>query len=96
MQRFVVAYATRVVSKDDPRSPNNTAVRIDNEPHHSFLYPQIRDACKDLVLSDDQLRLVMQKLTDEINAGLSRTTHDDAVVKCFTTYVQDLPNGTGK
>ncbi|GAB1869416.1 Phosphotransferase [Camponotus japonicus] len=56
----------------------------------------IRDACKDLVLSDDQLRLVMQKLTDEINAGLSRTTHDDAVVKCFTTYVQDLPNGTEK
>ncbi|XP_011254736.1 hexokinase type 2 isoform X5 [Camponotus floridanus] len=36
----------------------------------------------------------MQKLTDEINAGLSRTTHDDSVVKCFTTYVQDLPNGT--
>lgn len=96
MQRFVVAYATRVVSKDDTRSPNNTAVRIDNEPHHSFLYPQIRDACKDLVLSDDQLRLVMQKLTDEINAGLSRTTHNDSVVKCFTTYVQDLPNGTGK
>ncbi|XP_011254733.1 hexokinase type 2 isoform X2 [Camponotus floridanus] len=54
----------------------------------------IRDACKDLVLSDDQLQLVMQKLTDEINAGLSRTTHDDSVVKCFTTYVQDLPNGT--
>ncbi|EFN69291.1 Hexokinase type 2 [Camponotus floridanus] len=94
MQRFVVAYATRMVSKDDTRSPNNTAVRIDNEPHHSFLYPQIRDACKDLVLSDDQLQLVMQKLTDEINAGLSRTTHDDSVVKCFTTYVQDLPNGT--
>ncbi|XP_011254734.1 hexokinase type 2 isoform X3 [Camponotus floridanus] len=55
---------------------------------------EIRDACKDLVLSDDQLQLVMQKLTDEINAGLSRTTHDDSVVKCFTTYVQDLPNGT--
>ncbi|XP_018373133.1 PREDICTED: hexokinase type 2 isoform X3 [Trachymyrmex cornetzi] len=57
---------------------------------------QIRDACKDLVLSDNQLRLVMQRLTDEINKGLSRETHDDAVVKCFTTYVQDLPNGTEK
>ncbi|XP_018316394.1 hexokinase type 2 isoform X4 [Mycetomoellerius zeteki] len=57
---------------------------------------QIRDACKDLVLSDDQLRLVMQKLTDEIDKGLSRETHDDAIVKCFTTYVQDLPNGTEK
>ncbi|XP_011254735.1 hexokinase type 2 isoform X4 [Camponotus floridanus] len=59
-----------------------------------FKKNSIRDACKDLVLSDDQLQLVMQKLTDEINAGLSRTTHDDSVVKCFTTYVQDLPNGT--
>ncbi|XP_018316393.1 hexokinase type 2 isoform X3 [Mycetomoellerius zeteki] len=57
---------------------------------------EIRDACKDLVLSDDQLRLVMQKLTDEIDKGLSRETHDDAIVKCFTTYVQDLPNGTEK
>ncbi|KAG5319354.1 HXK2 Hexokinase, partial [Pseudoatta argentina] len=57
---------------------------------------EIRDACKDLVLSDDQLRLVMQKLTDEINKGLSKETHDDAIVKCFTTYVQDLPNGTEK
>ncbi|XP_012220068.1 hexokinase type 2 isoform X3 [Linepithema humile] len=56
----------------------------------------IRDACKDLVLSDDQLRLVMQRLSDEINRGLSRQTHDDATVKCFTTYVQDLPNGTEK
>ncbi|XP_012220058.1 hexokinase type 2 isoform X2 [Linepithema humile] len=57
---------------------------------------EIRDACKDLVLSDDQLRLVMQRLSDEINRGLSRQTHDDATVKCFTTYVQDLPNGTEK
>ncbi|XP_011055104.1 PREDICTED: hexokinase type 2-like isoform X4 [Acromyrmex echinatior] len=57
---------------------------------------EIRDACKDLVLSNDQLRLVMQKLTDEINKGLSKETHDDAIVKCFTTYVQDLPNGTEK
>ncbi|XP_020289809.1 hexokinase type 2 isoform X5 [Pseudomyrmex gracilis] len=57
---------------------------------------EIRDACKDLVLSNEQLRLVMQRLTDEINKGLSRETHDEAIVKCFTTYVQDLPNGTEK
>ncbi|XP_012528618.1 hexokinase type 2 isoform X3 [Monomorium pharaonis] len=57
---------------------------------------EIRDACKDLVLSDDQLRQVMQALDDEINKGLAKETHDDAIVKCFTTYVQDLPNGTEK
>ncbi|KAL0110810.1 hypothetical protein PUN28_014037 [Cardiocondyla obscurior] len=56
----------------------------------------IRDACKDLVLSDDQLRLLMERLTNEINRGLSRETHDEAIIKCFTTYVQDLPNGTEK
>ncbi|XP_043266742.1 hexokinase type 2 isoform X2 [Venturia canescens] len=56
----------------------------------------IKDACKDLVLSNDQLRMLMQRLTDEIKRGLSKETHDDAIVKCFTTYVQDLPNGTEK
>ncbi|KAK0095455.1 hypothetical protein PV326_008311 [Microctonus aethiopoides] len=56
--------------------------------------PQVKDVCKGLVLSDDQLRMVMQRLTHEINRGLSKETHNDAIVKCFTTYVQDLPNGT--
>lgn len=93
--RSAAARTARVVSKDVSRSPNNTATRIDNRVP-SFLCPQIRDACKDFVLSDDQLRLVMQKLTDEINRGLSKQTHDDSIVKCFTTYVQDLPNGTEK
>ncbi|KAK2575816.1 hypothetical protein KPH14_007198 [Odynerus spinipes] len=57
---------------------------------------EIRDACKDLVLSDEQLKMVMGKLLQEIQRGLSKTTHNDAIVKCFTTYVQDLPNGTEK
>ncbi|XP_076240205.1 hexokinase A isoform X2 [Calliopsis andreniformis] len=56
----------------------------------------IRDICKDLVLSDDQLRMVMQKLDHDIHKGLSKETHDEAIVKCFTTYVQDLPDGTEK
>lgn len=37
----------------------------------------------------------MEKLTEDINKGLSKDKHDEAVVKCYTTYVQDLPNGTG-
>ncbi|XP_076240204.1 hexokinase A isoform X1 [Calliopsis andreniformis] len=57
---------------------------------------EIRDICKDLVLSDDQLRMVMQKLDHDIHKGLSKETHDEAIVKCFTTYVQDLPDGTEK
>ncbi|XP_063989487.1 hexokinase type 2 isoform X2 [Diachasmimorpha longicaudata] len=62
----------------------------------SLLKPEIKDACKGLVLSDEQLRLVMQRLTHEINRGLAKETHEEAIVKCFTTYVQNLPNGTEK
>ncbi|EFN77102.1 hexokinase type 2 isoform X1 [Harpegnathos saltator] len=72
------------------------ATSREHKVSHLNATSEIRDACKDLVLSDEQLRLVMQKLTDEINRGLSSETHDDAIVKCFTTYVQDLPNGTEK
>ncbi|XP_076174991.1 hexokinase A isoform X2 [Ptiloglossa arizonensis] len=56
----------------------------------------IKDICKDLVLSNDQLRMVMEKLDMEINKGLTKATHDESIVKCFTTYVQDLPDGTEK
>lgn len=30
----------------------------------------------------------------EIDKGLKKQTHDAAKIKCFVTYVQDLPNGT--
>lgn len=63
---------------------------------NNLIKQEIRDACKDLVLSDDQLKTLMRVLLEEINKGLSKATHNDAVVKCFTTYVQDLPNGTEK
>ncbi|XP_033208746.1 hexokinase type 2 isoform X2 [Belonocnema kinseyi] len=56
----------------------------------------IRETCKELILSEDQMRKIMERLTDDINKGLSKSRHDEAVVKCYTTYVQDLPNGTEK
>ncbi|XP_017780517.1 PREDICTED: hexokinase type 2 isoform X2 [Nicrophorus vespilloides] len=57
---------------------------------------EIQDRCKELILGDDQLKEVMKRLTDDINKGLGKKTHADAIVKCFVTYVQDLPNGTEK
>lgn len=68
-----------------------TSTLSSNDP----IKQEIRDACKDLILSNDQLQIVMEKLLEEITKGLSKSGHDDAIVKCFTTYVQDLPNGTG-
>lgn len=36
----------------------------------------------------------MEIFLKEINKGLKKETHDAAKIKCFVTYVQDLPNGT--
>lgn len=56
---------------------------------------QIRERCQDLVLSDTTIKKIMSIFLGEVNAGLSKKAHDKAIVKCFVTYVQDLPNGTG-
>lgn len=41
----------------------------------------------------------MQKLMDlmlkELNKGLSKEGNAEADMKCFITYIKDLPNGTG-
>ncbi|XP_039282800.1 hexokinase type 2 isoform X2 [Nilaparvata lugens] len=56
----------------------------------------IREHCSDMILSDEQLKQVMCKLNCAINEGLAKKSHDDAIVKCFVTYVQDLPTGKEK
>lgn len=60
-----------------------------------FLF-QIRDKCRELILDNDKLRKIMEIFLDNVHRGLKKNTHADSVVKCFPTYVQDLPNGTGK
>lgn len=37
----------------------------------------------------------MTRILAEINRGLKKETHAEADIKCFVTYVQDLPNGKG-
>ncbi|CAH1155313.1 unnamed protein product [Phaedon cochleariae] len=56
--------------------------------------PEIVAACQELVLDNDKLQTYMTTFLDNIERGLKKETHDDAVVKCIPTYVQDLPNGT--
>ncbi|KAK9751484.1 Hexokinase [Popillia japonica] len=55
----------------------------------------IREKCKELILSEEQLRQLMKTFHHEILQGLGKKTHDNATVKCFVTYVQDLPTGQG-
>jgi hypothetical protein len=57
---------------------------------------QIREACQDLILDDKTLREIMSRFLQEIEKGLKKETHPKADVKCFVTYVQDLPNGKGE
>lgn len=44
-------------------------------------------------MTDDHLKEITKRFNDEIERGLSEKTHNDADIKCFITYVQDLPNG---
>lgn len=48
----------------------------------------------ELVIDQEKLMEVMVKFEREIKKGLKRSTHSSAEVKCFVTYVQELPNGT--
>lgn len=57
---------------------------------------QIREACQDLILDDKTLREIMSRFLSEIERGLKKKTHPEADIKCFVTYVQDLPNGKGE
>lgn len=47
-----------------------------------------------LVLNNEILKEVMVKFEKQIKKGLKKATHSTSEIKCFVTYVQDLPNGT--
>ncbi|XP_055909640.1 hexokinase type 2-like [Eupeodes corollae] len=53
----------------------------------------IREHCKELILTEEQIKELNYRILHEIKRGLAKDTHDRANVKCFVTYVQDLPNG---
>jgi len=56
----------------------------------------IEDFVRDLMLNNDHIHVVEQQMREAIKTGLAGK--DEATVKCFPTYVQELPNGqeTGK
>lgn len=47
----------------------------------------------DFVLDKEKLVDVMIKFEREIRKGLVKATHPDSEIKCFVTYVQNLPTG---
>ncbi|XP_004932651.2 hexokinase type 2 isoform X3 [Bombyx mori] len=54
---------------------------------------RIREECEVLKMTDKQIKEIMCRLHNDLKKGLSRADHDKATVKCWITYIQDLPNG---
>lgn len=59
---------------------------------------KIEDLCRDLVVNNDHIHCVEQRMRAAIEQGLGASTNKDASVKCYPTYVRHLPTGeeTGK
>ncbi|XP_065557330.1 hexokinase type 2-like, partial [Artemia franciscana] len=55
--------------------------------------PQLEERCSNLILSDDQIERVSATLLKEIENGLRQKTNGEADIKCYPTYVRNLPNG---
>ncbi|XP_026733583.1 hexokinase type 2 isoform X1 [Trichoplusia ni] len=55
--------------------------------------PKIREECEVLHLSDKQIKEIMSRLHNDLIKGLGKDTHANSIVKCWITYIQDLPNG---
>lgn len=55
--------------------------------------PEIVKICSVFVLDEIKEKQFMKTFRHQIQSGLKRKTHSEAEVKCFVTYVQDLPNG---
>ncbi|CAG9855672.1 unnamed protein product [Phyllotreta striolata] len=49
--------------------------------------------CSELVLTNQQLGQYMKNFLDAVRTGLKKANHQNAIVKCFPTYVQNLPTG---
>jgi len=49
-----------------------------------------------LILTDEKLVEIRDRMLTEIVKGLNKETNAEATIKCFPTYVRELPNGEGK
>ncbi|KAL1513359.1 hypothetical protein ABEB36_002779 [Hypothenemus hampei] len=57
---------------------------------------EVIEGMAEFELDNNTLKKTMVLFLDNIERGLKKETHESSIVKCFPTYVQDLPNGTEK
>ncbi|KAG4068563.1 hypothetical protein HA402_004904 [Bradysia odoriphaga] len=55
--------------------------------------PIILERCQELIIDDKATVKLMDLVLHEVNRGLSKKENKDADIKCYVTYIQDLPNG---
>lgn len=56
----------------------------------------VEELCQPLLLTHETLSQIKKLFLKNIKLGLDKITHSKAVVKCFLTYVQNLPSGCEK
>lgn len=85
-------------SKLDLIKPSAAGVRYVNRCNGKSqeILPEIKEQCKELIFSDEHMERLMKNFIVEIEKGLKKETHPTADIKCFVTYVQELPNGKEK
>jgi len=54
---------------------------------------EIETVCRELVLDNYVLSVIEKRLRDAMEKGLKEKTHNEASVKCFPTFVRELPTG---
>lgn len=45
------------------------------------------------MINNDHIHIMEQRMREAIEKGLDKKQHDAASVKCFPTYVRELPSG---
>lgn len=83
----------------DVQKPPRGSIPVDSKEYlkcnkmRPVVSPKIREKLRDFYLSDRTLVEIQRRFLIDVNKGLAKNTHDAAVVKCYVTYVQDLPTG---
>ncbi|KAH8411613.1 hypothetical protein KR215_007298 [Drosophila sulfurigaster] len=72
---------------------NANAFQIQTSASAADKKKMVYELCQQLLLSDEQMQELTYRILHELRRGLAKDTHPKANVKCFVTYVQDLPNG---
>ncbi|XP_017012946.2 hexokinase type 2 [Drosophila takahashii] len=90
---------TNVAGKQQPTETQKNSTKFPQSPQQIALLSaaektkMVHELCQQLLLADDQVQELCYRILHELRRGLAKDTHPKANVKCFVTYVQDLPNG---